>query len=52
MEHSNIQFIRIYWATRNCRNVAYRKGNRAMLRHFIGKERARREAFNQTTAGL
>lgn len=52
MPTSYIDFIRNYWTVRNCRNVAYRKGNRAMLRHFIGKERARRAAFNQTTAGV
>ena len=52
MEHSNIQFIRIYWATRNCQNAQYRAANRRMLRHFIGKKRARRAAFHQQTAGL
>ncbi len=52
MEHSNIQFIRVYWRSRNCQNSAYRKGNRAMLKYFIGKERARRARVDHKTAGL
>ena len=50
MTTNYVQFIRIYWATRNCQNAQYRASNRAMLRHFLNKERERRAALNHRTA--